>query len=699
MRRDPTAVLFSFLCLFATALLPAQGTREQLLSDITKAFEATDTKAIDQAIKKAPGHTVRLFEDWCFDKLRNHPEVQTKLDALKESWARCFDKSPTLEKVQRWVDSHSNADFDELQRARTSTARNWEAYSVVKDPPREDRIRFMHDFVTQAQNVSQKLGHSIEVADNYNLASVIGASIPGKSIEERKEVVEITQQFLSAREDWGFTGDTYYPQSAAWVKAEKARIAEDIKKGDKRKSEGYDPESKGIDSLVMPGAKAEMHAYTYEGLQAWDTELDYGPKNGMLPVMWWNMPLTKDKPVKKFDWFRRRNLFLVRMGANKFGVSLTEDGKNPVEVDCSGKPKPSLFWLDPDKKQPYTMFFWAGSDKERVGDVESNLMFTTDFANVYYRSGASWKTTIGTETLVFYDDNCNGDPCDGEIFDPPLKVATCGDYGGDGTLVPLLDSMRVGKGPRVPYSEFVKLSTGWVHMRRDKETVGVRPLNPEYFKTGKIKLTWNGPKPAAPVQLVVQGSGDFHTAMFDVAGGKEVEVPATNYTVVFGRIAVGKGARAQQATIYQGTSVAFTVEAGKTYDLKMGAPFSMHFERRGDDEVTIDALKIMLHDVSGCLITELFGLALAPEVLAAKTEDGKGARVVGKFGHFTDGELTRVAGDKFNKLGVLVALFPMPDGYKSGDLNVKFKSPGPGWKVGLSMKKHPLFGVIGSPWE
>ena len=51
-------------------------------------------------------------------------------------------------------------------------------------------------------------------------------------------------------------------------------------------------------------------------------------------------------------------------------------------------------------------------------------------------------------------------------------------------------------------------------------------------KTGKVKLVWNGPKPTAPSQLVIRGSGDFQAAFFDVAGGKEVEVPAGQYRVV-----------------------------------------------------------------------------------------------------------------------------------------------------------------------
>jgi hypothetical protein len=236
------------------------------------------------------------------------------------------------------------------------------------------------------------------------------------------------------------------------------------------------------------------------------------------------------------------------------------------------------------------MFFWVGSDRERVGEAECNLMLDTEVANVYYRSAASWKTAIGADALVFYDDNANGNA----VRHRGVRATLQGRRARRPTPATALRcpcSTRCGsargRGCRTRSSSSCR-PAGSTCAALDKETVGLRPLNPEYFKTGKIKLVWNGPKPSAPAQLVVQGAGDFKTAFFDVAGGKEVEVPAGNYTVILGRIVVGKGARAQLATIYQGSSAAFTVEAGKT-ELKMGAPFTLQFERGGDENATIDA--------------------------------------------------------------------------------------------------------------
>jgi hypothetical protein len=496
--------------------------------------------------------------------------------------------------------------------------------------------------------------------------------------------------------------DEHYIRSREWAKAEKLRMEELAKADEKRRAAGYDPNAKGVDTLVMPGVQ-DTQPLAYEALAAWETELDYGPRNGPVPAFWWMAPLGKEGTHRKLEWFQQVPLYVVRLGAAKFGVSLDPaDAKKAVEIDVSPKGKPSGFWLDADHKRPYAMFFWCGSDRERVGEAECNLQPSDDVANIHYRSAASWKATIGGEAVTFFDDSANGHPCDADPFEPPLRVHSLGDHDGEGTVSPLLDSMRIGKGPRVPFSEFVRLASGWVHVRRAGgagDSVVVRPLNPEFVKTGKVKLAWNGPKPAAPAQLVLQGSGDYRTALFDVASGKEVEVPAGQYSVIFGRIVVGKGARAQTAVLHRGSAAPFDVEPGKTCELKMGAPFTIVFSRRGDENAEIDALKIHLREASGCVMTEFHGMSIVPEVLAAKAEDGKGAKVVGKFVRFADWELVRKASEKAANLGNLVACFPMPEGYRDGDLVLKVKLPGPGMKVGLSVKKHPLFGVLTSAFQ
>ena len=104
--------------------------------------------------------------------------------------------------------------------------------------------------------------------------------------------------------------------------------------------------------------------------------------------------------------------------------------------------------------------------------------------------------------------------------------------------------------------------------------------------------------------------------MFDVAGGKPVEVPAGMYEVIFGRVLTGKGARTQMATIYRGDSEPFEVKAGEEFDLEMGSPFRLDYEREEDGgDVLIHGAKIRLLDKSGAQFSNLQGAGMELEVV------------------------------------------------------------------------------------
>ena len=700
MHRLLLAVYFLLAIQLVPGLVAQELTREQFITEFNQALELRDEKLADKAMKRGALHAL-FYYDVLFHEKAGGAAAGPKLDALQATWKRCFDNGETMEKLHRWLDGADRTQFEAIEKSRVNSSRLWSFYqdTVAKDLVKIEHKKVMQQFMELARNV-ESMGHMLEIADIWGMASVIGSRMPEQSLEDKRDTVFATKQFLEARERWGFTFDEHYIRSREWVNVETTRLEELEKTEEKRRAAGYDPNAKGIDTLVMPGVQESL-PLSYEALTTWETELDYGPKNGPVPVFWWMASLEKEGSNRKLEWFQRVPLYMVRSGAAKFGVTLDPaDPKKVMEIDVSTKGKPSTFWLDPDKKQPYSMFFWCGTDRERVGECECNLQHSDEVANIYYRSAASWKATIGTEAVTFYDDSANGQPGDASPLEPPLKSHTVGDPDGEGTVVPLLDSMRIGKGPRVPFSEFVHLAGGWKHVRRaTPDSVIVRPLNPEFVKIGKVKLVWNGPKPTAPVQLVVGGVGDYQTAFFDLASGKEVEVPAGSYSVLFGRIVVGKGARAQMATIYRGAAPAFTVEEGKTFELKMGAPFSITFARRGDETAEINALKIMLSEASGCVLTELHGMSVVPEVLVAKAEDGKGAKVVGKFVRFADWELVLKASKKAVNLGNFVACFPMPDGYREGDMVLSVKLPAAGMKIGLAMKKHPLFGPLTSTFQ
>ena len=701
MSRTILLVCLAVLCCCLPTLRAQDITQEQFRSELGKGLELGDDKGIDKVMKRGALHALNYYEALIPDKEANKDTATKLCNAMAASWKRCFENGDTIDQLDRWYSAADNPRREQLRKLRDQSSKLWTHYAdvVAKTQVRPDYELVLQQYRELATN-AESIGHALLIAELWNLASVVGSKMPERDVTSRRDVVFASEQFLAARKRWNFDFDEHYHRSVEFVKAEKVAIESAEKAGDKRKKEGYSADAKGIESLVMPGVAEAKFPLKFEALPGWD-ELDYGVKCGPVPAFWWLVSTTAVGSHGELSWFQAKKLFLHRTAAAKFAIGLEADAKNATEIDASSKGKVSSFFLDPDKKRPYAMVFWIGGEKEMVNEAECNMAPGDKVANVYYRSAASWKTTIGTDAITYYDDSCDGNPADAAPFARELRTPVLGEYDLDKpTLAPLFDSMRIGKGPRVPCSEFVKLATGWVHVKKGKgDEVGMRPLNPEYVKSGKIKLAWNGPKPTAPVQLVVQGLGDFETALFDVASGKEVEVPAGEYRVIWGRMMVGKGPRAQVANLYQGTSKSFAVEAGKTFELKMGAPFSLVWNRRGDENAKIDALKILMAEASGCVFSELQGINLACEVLANKEADMKGAKPVGKFVRFTDPELVNKAAEKFNNVGLLAATFPMPEGYKSGELILSLKLPAAGMKLALLIKKHPLFGELKSAWQ
>ncbi len=706
---SPRTALAVLLSLFFATLLFAPGLAAQAISkddfrsEFSQGLRLDDKKLMDKVMKKqgAPAHAMLYLEELCIEQRGGQVDNSEKRNALLESWGRCFEGNGALLKMQRWVDSMGQDQLDALQRGRTESAKLWRLYENMAEPNREELMQIASQFGQLGRN-AKAMGHQSEAAECYSLGATVAGKVKRneRTLDTRREVLRLCEEFMYARDAWDFKFDTVYLQIQAFVKDEKVRIEEDEKEADKRRDEGYDDDIKGIEALVMPNVPAKQVPFKYAALKAWDKEIGYGPKSGMYPMLWWNVVCEGVGTSSKMVWFQAADIHFGRTGGNKFVIALNPDElEKGDELEVSSRPKPSTFYIDAAKEVPYTMFFWMGSDRERVGIAECNVAPRVDYANAYYKSGASWTGSIGKDALTFYDDNCNGRPGESDPFADALKINTLGEWDNDGTVVPNLDSMRIGKGPRVPATQFVKLTDGWHLVEAKAAHLEHRPLNPEYFKTGKVKLAWKGGKKSAPSQVVIQGQGAFKTAIFDIADGKELEVPAGKYTVIFGRIVKGKGSRVQNATMYPGeTHEGFVVEADKTTTVEMGAPFQITYTRRGDQNASIDALKIFVQEKSGCIFTELHGMGLEPEVVWAKEAGGKG-KVIAEFKQLANGDLVNEASKAHSKLSILTALFPKPEGYKEGPLRLDVKLPEEGLVLGLQQKKHSVFGKLEPVWK
>ena len=695
----------SFALLVLAAPLAAQTANAAFVKEFDRSFEYKDTKAIDRAVRKSPDATIRHYQNLLVDIWTGKKELVAKTDLLEESFKRCFEGCLTLEKVKRWVQSQDQRSYETYQKYLNNQYSAWlyfqeetKKHSSERKPFEQSRDAFM-----EVAKQLEQIGHKLDAAATWGMVANSLDKIPDEVVEDSRDMAFALEQFLALRDSWAWTYDTNYQINKNQLKALRGGIAKAEADTKKREAEGYGSNVRGVDGLVMPGVEEVSYDLEFKMLSSWDDELDYCQQAGPLPQYWWKVAFGKDVKSQPVTWFRRPDidLHVVRESVTKFGVTTVPSDPNRTQsVDVSGKAEPTMFYLDVDKTIPYAMFFWSGSDQELIGEAQVNLAPSTNHTGVHYCSAASWQVTVDGEKITYYDDNSSGLPMDADPADGEFPMYTLGVEKGE---APLLDSMRIGgaKSKRVPFSEFVKVGENWHYIQRtDKQHAGSRPLNPDYFKTGKVKLAWKGSKGSVPAQLVIQGHGDYKTACFDIAGGKEVEVPAGQYSVIWGRIVKGKGSRIQMASIFQGKSEPFAVEPGETLELKMGAPFVIEFERSGSGkDLTIDATRITLRDSSGCTISEMHGCSLVPEVMAAKTESGKGAKRIAKFTKYTDAEMLNKTATKLPNLGLKAACFPLPQKSRDGSMTLKASLPSTSSKVGLSVKKHPLFGKLKSDWK
>ncbi|MGE3350639.1 MAG: hypothetical protein AB7O84_02820 [Planctomycetota bacterium] len=705
MLRTLTVLLSALLA----AVLPAQSQEEinKFIVESKKAIELGDEKGLDKLLKSSmamPACAVFHFTNLRAEVWGGKDDLRPQVEALNASWKRVFEGAETLDRIERWIELQDSSSWAQYRRAQGNIQRAWQFYTEsTKDNTKRGPFEEARNGLMESARIMEATGNKIEAAEAWNYVAICLHKMPDRTALDIQDTIFALEQFVALRESWDYTGDQYYLINKNTLKGQKQQLEAKEAADDKRKAEGYDPDAKGIDGLVMPGAVEAECALEFDEVSEWEDVFDYSQRGGPLPVFWWNTSFGKDQQEAKLAWFRRLDLYLMRVSNSKYAVTTQpSDEKTFQPVDVSAKAKPSKFFLDAEQKVPYAMFFWQGGDREKLGEAEVNLAPSVENTPIYYRSAASWKVEVAGSELTLFDDNTSGTPMDADPFSGAFKMATIGFATDDERAkTPLLDSMKVGKGPRMPFSEFVKIGDGWHHIHKlDNGNLGTRPLNPEYLGLAKVKLVWSGPKPTAPEQLVIAGTGDFRTAFFDIASGKEVEVPAGEYRVVWGRLASGKGARLMTGTLYAADSKPFTVEAGKTTEVPMGAPFTIEFTRTGTaTEVEIDAARIWLRESSGCTIGELHNMGLWPEVFVSKTADGKGAKQIDKFVKLTNADLLNKVVAKYGEISTFAGCLPVPNDSKDGDLTMKLTLPAAGMRIGLRMKKHPLFGKLDSEWK
>ena len=706
-------VLTSFAFLLPS-LRAQKVSYDEFAQAITQALRLDDTKGLDRAVKENSIHTVGHFRALVVGAVNDSSAAQrteAERTALKASWLRVFD-GRTLELVERWVHSLDGSSMRSIDRSKQALGQAYtEFFRLRDDKVRERKLwdGLAETLRTIGSNLEAK-GDQVNAADAYGLLSQVYDSIVDKGLDDRRQVLVALGQFESLRRSCDWVKDDHFLRNHNFLEAEKERLKLDEAAAEKRAGEGYGGEVRGADAYLVPDADNLEKIVDLEFEMVTKAKDDIAANAGPVPPKWLAVSVLNSGPEKML-WFKARDLFIVRPGNNKFGITL--DGsepdlrKNPfLEIEANSKlKKPSMFWLDEDKTRPYAMWFFVGGASEPFQGLSHNLepyeQGGVKKATVYYKSAASWVANVDGTKVVLYDDNGSGGLFEVDPFEFGLKDRNLGAGPDDEVSVPALDAMQIDRGGVGPFSSWAKIGDQWYHLRgQDGGTkLGLRATNPEYFKTGMLELDWSGAKNIRPKVLVVQGSGDFQGARFEIADGKPVEVPASEYTVVYGRIELKQGGKLVTAEIFPGEAPAVTVVGGETAKLALGAPFHIDFAKElNGGKLSIDSTRFRVRGVAGELYARLNGCAVTPSVMVSRSEDGKGAREMGQFVAIPDADVLNKLSTKFqNTLNNNVGYYPIPKG--EDDTTVLEIAVPDGSFVGLLDKKNKFFGKIDARFQ
>ncbi|MEM7203986.1 MAG: hypothetical protein AAF628_27240 [Planctomycetota bacterium] len=668
----------------------------QFVDAVQTALRLADGGGIDKALRESPEMAVRYFGSLCWKYQQSGEGAdQEVIDQVRESWERVH-KTKTLQAYEVFVSARGDEQREKIYELELSEGKLWEERAAAFESGDRGAYRTIYEKFAEHAKAYEELRLTVVAAEWHAYASDILRTMPGVTTTERREALRHLQEYVRMCEEWEFTVQPLFAARRTAVVSE----AEQLAFADRQvEAAAQAAERAAGDDLSRP--EDEKFILDLEFKAQTKPHVDCFFRGGEVEPLWLGTALV-GPVVRKIPWFDAHEVYLLRDGAAKFGITNSsaepDERTNPwVEVDANRKWRPTKFFLDADKERPYALWFFVGGQQEPLFGLNHNLQPLPEQATLYYRSAAAWEASHDGHRLTLFDDNCNG-----RLFDD-VGEQLHRDFSRNvekGVPVLAFDAMQVDGGPVQPLSEYVRMGDDWYRLRAaGAGQVSVRRIDPERFPTGSLQLEWSGAAKIRPEVLVVSGKGGVPGAYFNIAGKDSVEVPIGNYEVAFGRISSGRRGRMQQSHIYKGTMSAVEVRSGETSTMTLGGPFVVDFELDGDHkQAKISAASIAVTGVSGERYARINGATPTPEVVAARTAAGKGTKTIGTF-ELMDLDTMNATVKQYGSLGLEVAFFPLPKNERRGNLELTAKVPFDEAWVGLQQKRNKLFGELKPVWK
>jgi hypothetical protein len=365
----------------------------------------------------------------------------------------------------------------------------------------------------------------------------------------------------------------------------------------------------------------------------------------------------------------------LRDGASTVALDTDNDGKGDQPIPVTGNWEPVQFEIgEGDEKRPWALLATVGADKDLYQGIEISLMPQDTYFTLYFVPAASMVGTVEGVPVRVFDDNADGVYGSAPKFWHHTGMS-------DGHDQPELDAFLVeGEGRARPWSEYQKIGDTWYKLAAAKGGK-VLEATPVQLEVGTLELAYEG---GPPTWLVVRGKGQFENSYFDLSSGK-AEVPTGAYELFYGELRKGKKRATAKAVIVPGAeSPTWSVEAGATAKVELGAPYGFDFKiERSGEHVTVVGKSVVVIGKAGERYERTWNCVPRPEASWRKAGTKKGSK----------GELLDLVLDQF-----AIGEKGWPAAWSPLDVTMTLKGSPDKIEVQLFEKKNKLFGEIESVW-
>jgi hypothetical protein len=609
---------FAAATALTAALCGASAAHDRSEAFVTKFRQAQQINSKDEMAKLLRQYQVEAVP-YIIERCETLPEIsnaqqnarlEEDMAYLRSAWRDAF-KSGFVERVYEYYSLVDQSSWKERQRLKVAYLKVLDRHLKNEELKNGPESELLSQECKQLALGFEQVGDFFHVARCWNLVGLnCDEYLRGSDgdLYRAAEAFGKTIEFCDRIE----LNDGWYQQTAQRYRSLEAN--------------GYtgappDPNAPPPDAPVeAPGIPAVVAQMSFEAIPKLETFERPSYVVDDVYQIWPSVYMQERGSSGKFFTLGDRPL-LLRVGSSELAIDFDGDGQGDQKVPAKGnRTLVDLPLGEGEEARRWAFLTEVGVQNDTYQGLSYNLSNSDEAFNLFIVGAGSLVGTLGEVPVRVIDDNLDG------IYGSGSKGWNWIGLVKD-ELEPDVDSIVIGSSKRArPWSEFQNVEGQWYKMASVKAGLEIQ-ATPVEVETGRLKLDYKGTRPEF---LVVRGKGSLEASFFDLEqnGAAGVEVPVGQYELSFGIVRKGKKAQTVKALILPGKNTpTWTVAAGETTAVSMGAPFAFTFDYQAADEtLTVKGESVVIVGSASERYRRLWNCVPRPEVSYRKAGSRRGSK-------------------------------------------------------------------------